>query len=134
MTWFIDTNICISYLNDTSLPVAHRFASVDLDKVSLPSVVAAELLFGAQKSAKRERNLSRVLLFVQQFEVAHFGLAAAHVYGEIRAHLERAGQMFGWNDLLIAATAMAGGGTLVTNNTREFERVPGLDIVDWTIA
>ena len=134
MTWFVDTNICISFLNDTSEPVADRFVSADLDSVKIPSVVAAELLFGAQKSAKREHNLSRVRLFVQQFEVVHFGLTAAEIYGEIRAHLERAGQMIGWNDLFIAATTMAGGGTLVTNNTREFERVPGLDIVDWTIA
>jgi tRNA(fMet)-specific endonuclease VapC len=133
MIYFLDTNICIRYLNGSSPQIAEKMAVVDLDDIKIPTIVAAELFYGAFKSAKREYNLSRFRAFVGQFEAAYFDCAAAELYGEIRATLESNGETIGWNDLLIAATAKANDGVLVTNNTREFVRVKGLRLDDWTM-
>jgi len=133
MSHFLDTNICIRYLNNSSPGVRAKLDAFDLDKMKIPSVVAAELLYDAAKSARRERNLPRFRLFLQQFEIAYFDYAAAEMYGDIRSALERQGARIGWNDLLIAAIVKANGGVLVTNNTREFSRVDGLALDDWTM-
>jgi len=132
MNHFLDTNICIYYLNNSSPGIRERLDASDLDTIKIPSVVAAELLYGAAKSARHEYNLPRVRLFLQQFEIAHFDYAAAETYGNIRSALERQGAVIGWNDLLIAAIVKANGGILVSNNTREFSRVEGLALNDWT--
>jgi tRNA(fMet)-specific endonuclease VapC len=132
VTYFLDTNICIRYLNNSSASIAKKLEAANLDDIKIPSIVAAELLYGAFKSAKREYNLSRFRLFLEQFEITHFNYAAAESYGEIRTILENKGEIIGWNDLLIAAIAKANNGVLVTNNVREFARVNGLELDDWT--
>jgi tRNA(fMet)-specific endonuclease VapC len=69
MTYFLDSNICIRYLNGTSESVTRRLNTTNLDEVRIPSIVAAELLYGASKSAKRDYNLSRFRLFLTQFVI-----------------------------------------------------------------
>lgn len=131
MTYFPDTNICIFYLNGSNQNVCNALENVPMSDIMIPSMVAAELIYGAEKSAKREHNLSKVKAFLSLFSSADFNDKASEIYGAIRSNLEHKGSMIGGNDLIIAATVLAYGGILVTNNTGEFTRVSGLSVVDW---
>lgn len=91
----------------------------------------AELLFGAEKSARRELVQKQLQRFFSRFKSMPFDDAAAQTYGLLRATLEKEGQPIGPNDMLIAAIALAGELTLVTHNTAEFSRVPGISLEDW---
>jgi len=128
------------YMLDSDIAVyvmTRRYASSDqrfleaAGRMSISSIAYAELRFGAEKSQRRDRSLEALAAFVAQVEVLPFDPDAAHHYGEIRAVLERSGTPIGGNDLLIAAHARALGVTLVTNNRREFDRVPGLSVENW---
>jgi len=134
MIYFLDTNTCIRILNGSSQKVIDNFRNTDKDDIVIPSVVAAELIYGAYKSAKRDYNLTRFRTFLGQFRIAVLSSAAIEIYGEIRFELESKGTTIGANDYFIAAIAKANGGTLVTNNTREFSRVDGLLIEDWMVG
>jgi tRNA(fMet)-specific endonuclease VapC len=102
------------------------------NKIKIPTIVMAELYYGAAKSAKREYNLTRYDRFAALYDIIHFDNEAARVYGDIRAALESKGRIIGGNDLMIAALTLANDAVLVTNNTGEFSRVDGLIIEDWT--
>ena len=132
MTIFLDTNICIRILNGSSQSVIENFKKTDKDDIIIPSIVAAELIYGANKSVKREENLIKYRSFLSQFRIATVSSAVIEVYGKIRVDLERKGTPIGANDYFIAAIAKANGGILITNNTREFSRVEGLLYKDWT--
>jgi tRNA(fMet)-specific endonuclease VapC len=132
MTYFLDTNICIRILNGSSQNVICKFEEIELDDIIIPSVVAAELIYGAYKSAKRDYNLIRFRSFLQQFKMACINSTVIETYGDIRYELERKGMPIGANDYFIAAIAKANKGILVTNNTREFSYVNGLILEDWT--
>lgn len=93
-----------------------------------------ELVFGAENSKYVERNLADIEAFAARVEVLPFDNAAAYHFGQIRAALYHAGQPIGAYDMMIAGQARAGGLTLVTNNVREFKRVPGLLLEDWSEA
>lgn len=97
----------------------------------VPSVVEAELLLGAEKSTRVEENRLLVEQFLLPFEIVSFDSGSAREYATIRAQLESKGQLIGPNDMLIAATARSRNATLVTRNTREFKRVPGLKLEEW---
>jgi tRNA(fMet)-specific endonuclease VapC len=99
--------------------------------VKIPSVVLYELYYGAEKSHRRELNISKIQTFVSEIEIIPFDEQAAEIASKIRTDLERKGQVIGGNDTIIAATALAYGTTIVTNNVREFERVQGLIIENW---
>lgn len=131
MRYLLDTNACIRYLNDRDSSVARRLRSVSPSDVVLCSVVKAELYFGAYRSSRRESNLALLDEFFGRFVSLPFDDEAAKAYGRIRAQLHAAGALIGPNDLLIAATVLANGLTLVTANTREFGRVEGLRFEDW---
>ena len=133
MIYFLDTNICIRLLAGSSQNVINRFEATDLDDVVLPSVVAAELIYGAHKSVKRDDNLLKIREFINQFRMIGVNSAAVETYGRIRSDLECKGLPIGANDYFIAAIAQANNGILVTNNTKEFSRVEGLSLEDWTI-
>jgi tRNA(fMet)-specific endonuclease VapC len=94
-------------------------------------VVKAELFYGALKSRNPVTNLAKQRRFLGRFVSLPFDDLAAEAYGRIRARLEQAGQLIGPNDLLIAAIAVAHQVMLVTHNTREFQRVEGLQVDDW---
>lgn len=129
--FLLDTNTCIRFLNGRSESIRLRLEEVSPDRVSLCSVVKAELFYGAAKSADPSKTLNRALRFAERFVSLPFDDAAALRYGEIRAMLEKAGTPIGPNDLLIAAITLAHLATLVTHNTREFSRIPDLQLADW---
>jgi tRNA(fMet)-specific endonuclease VapC len=131
MTYLLDTNSCIKLLNGRSENLRRRLEATPSEGIVLCSVVKAELLFGAFKSARLTENLDRLRPFFRRFSSLPFDDRAAEIYGEIRARLERAGRPIGPNDLLIAAIALSQGVTLVTNNTREFGRIEALRLEDW---
>ena len=131
MNYFLDTNTCIYYLKGSSPKIAGRLRRTSPNRIKIPAVVKAELLLGAQKSERRERVLESLGEFLMPFEVMPFGDESTSHYAEIREDLEHRGLPIGPNDLLIAATAVANGLTLVTANTDEFARVIGLSIENW---
>jgi tRNA(fMet)-specific endonuclease VapC len=131
MTYLLDTNAWIQFLNIPNAPVTQRLALFQPNDVRLCTVVMAELYYGAWKSSRQEINLARLQGLWSQFEIVNFDHRSASVYGRIRANLESQGTPIGGNDLLIAAIALAHNLILVTHNTREFRRVDGLAIEDW---
>jgi tRNA(fMet)-specific endonuclease VapC len=131
VSYLLDTNTCIRYLNGESEQVRRRLASVSSESVFLCSMVKAELLFGAAKSRSPDRARAALQVFFAPFRSLPFDDAAAAAYAMIRAGLEREGTPIGPNDLVIAATALASRAILVTHNTREFGRVSGLEWEDW---
>lgn len=131
MRYLLDTNACIGVLSNGAVSLTERWKRTAPSQIRLCSVVKAELLFGAEKSAKRELVQQRLQIFFSRFKSMPFDDAAARSYATIRAALERQGQPIGPNDTLIAAIALANGLTVITHNTSEFGRVPGLLIEDW---
>jgi len=131
MTGFMaDTNICI-YLTTGRYPRLDARVRQVGTNLAISSIVLGELLFGIEKSERRGYNREALGLLLQQFEVFDFGADAAQHYAEIRAYLEKAGTPCGANDMLIGAHARSLGMTLVTNNRREFDRMPGLTVENW---
>ena len=127
----LDTNICIYIIKQRPPVVLERFRDYQVGDIGISSITLAELRYGVAKSRHREKNLAALDEFIISLEVLPFDERATLAYGEIRAALERAGTPIGSMDLLIAAHAVALGVTLVTNNIREFSRVPNLTVVDW---
>jgi len=131
MKYLLDTNTCINYLNGKSERLKQKFVSQNPKTISLCSIVKAELYFGAYKSNFPEKNIIKVKQFLNYFNSYPFDDNSADYYGRIRNQLEKIGKPIGPNDLFIASIALANDAILVTHNTREFERVEGLKIVDW---
>ncbi len=131
MRYLLDSNICIEAINDPGSAVVLRMRKESPDDIKLSVIVWFELSFGACKSARKSDNLARLETFAAPFELVDFSPDDALTAGEVRAGLERKGQPIGPYDLLIAAQALNRGLTLVTNNEREFKRVPGLKIENW---
>lgn len=130
----LDTNVCIHIIRRRPQLVLRRFEDYGIEEVGVSSVTVAELRYGAEKSSRPEQNLEALGRFLLPLEILAFGGEAAAAYGRIRAVLENVGTPIGPLDTLIAAHAVSVGVTLVTNNTREFRRVPGLEVEDWTEA
>jgi tRNA(fMet)-specific endonuclease VapC len=130
----LDTNVCINIIRRRPQAVLRRFEDYGIGEVGVSSVTVAELRYGAEKSARPEQNLEALGRFLLPLEILAIGQEAAAAYGRIRAVLENAGTPIGPLDTLIAAHAVSVGVTLVTNNTREFGRVPGLEVENWTEA
>jgi tRNA(fMet)-specific endonuclease VapC len=131
MTYLLDTNTCIKYLNGRSENIKRNFESKQPQEMLVCSVVKAELFYGVHKSAKPQENLKKVFKFLDRFVSLSFDDKASEKYGKIRSDLEKAGTLIGPNDLLIASIALAHNVILATHNTREFKRVEGLKIEDW---
>ncbi len=131
MTYLLDTDICIGWLNRRRPALLHRLEQTDPRQLALCSIVRAELLFGALKSVRSAENLSRLAAFFAGFPSLPFDDQAADAYSLIRAELERRGTPIGSNDLMIAAIARSRSLILVTHNTAEFNRVPDLGVEDW---
>ena len=133
MKYYLDTNIIIYALNGKYPAIRPHFEQVPAMAIVLPSGALAEIVYGARKSRDYEKTIQLYRKFMHPFDVAPFTRHAAECYGRIRADLEAKGQIIGANDLLIAATVMAENGVLVTHNTREFSRISGLAVEDWTL-
>jgi tRNA(fMet)-specific endonuclease VapC len=132
MMYLPDTNAWIAYVNPGASAVKARFRAHPPTDILFYSVVKAELLYGAYRSSRRADNLRLLAILFQQFRSLPFDDAAAEAYGRIRADLAAQGTPIGPNDLMTAATALANHLILVTHNTREFARVAGLVLEDWT--
>ncbi len=129
MRYLLDANAVIALLNDTTSPIARRTRRHAPRDIGISAVVIQELYYGAFKSQRVEQNVARVDAL--QFPVLEFDQEDARHAGEIRAHLASKGTPIGPYDVLIAGQANARELTLVTHNTTEFQRVPGLKVEDW---
>lgn len=129
--FMLDTNICIYIQRQRPPEVLARFQKLKPGETVISLITWGELLYGAEKSRQR----SRVLLVLEEFSsmipVLSMSAEVGRTYGAIRAALEAKGQPIGGNDLWIAAHAKSAGLTVVTNNEREFKRVPGLKVQNW---
>ena len=134
MAWFLDTNACIMHLRGRHPQLSGRWRQHRAEDLAIPLTTYAELLVGAEKSSQPERVLRQIELLLEAHEIVELTEEVAEHYARLRAELETRGTIIGGNDLWIAATALAHGATLVTNNTGEFSRVPGLVIEDWSRA
>jgi tRNA(fMet)-specific endonuclease VapC len=128
--YVLDSNCLIHFFKKQGRVAEHLLATRPQD-LALPAVALYELETGVAKSRDPVRNRAQLDEMVLRLVVLPFGPAEARTAGRLRAGLERRGASIGPVDILIAATALSHGGTLVTHNTREFERVAGLSIVDW---
>ena len=130
LRYMLDTNICIYVTKNYPDRLRERFDEV-AEQLCISAITFAELSYGVAKSARRSANLEALEQFVGRIDVLPFDAGAATHYGDIRAELERVGQPAGGNDMLIGGHARSEGLILVTNNTREFLRMPGLRIENW---
>lgn len=132
MKYMLDTNICIFAIKHRSDVVIKKILSLEPEELCISAITYAELMHGVEKSMAVGRNRVALSLFLSPITILDFDGKAAEEYGRIRAALEKKGTPIGPMDMLIASHAKAEGLTLVTNNTREFNRVEGLDVEDWT--
>ena len=129
----LDTNICIYIINAKPPAVLKRFRQYRMGDIGLCSVVAAELAFGVAKSDSA-RNRQALEMFLAPLIILPFDTAAVWVYGDLRANLERRGTPIGSLDTMIAAHALSQQALLISNNTREFSKVPDLQLDNWVAA
>ena len=130
MKYLLDTNICIYIIKNNPLAVREHFLRNAHDEIAISSIVVAELAFGAAKS-QSERSMPKLMNFLASIQSLAFDDEAAFRYGKLRTDLESLGTPIGPLDTQIAAHALALDCVLVTNNEREFNRVPGLKIENW---
>jgi len=130
LRYMLDTNICIYVIKNRPARLRDRFNEV-ADQLCISIVTLAELIYGAEKSARPHQNLTAVKQFCERLDVLPFAERAATHYGQLWAELERAGQPIGTHDMMIGGHARSEGLTVVTNNLREFQRMPGLRLENW---
>lgn len=133
MKYMLDTNICIHVIKNRPEIVIRNFLKHEPSELCISSITYAELMHGVEKSQDAERNRVAITLFLSPLSVLEFDNYAAEEYGKVRTELERKGTPIGPMDTLITAHARAENLILVTNNTREFNRVEGLNVENWTI-
>jgi tRNA(fMet)-specific endonuclease VapC len=131
MNVMLDTNICIYLIKRHPQSVLQRFSSFQVGEIGISTITLAVLEYGAARSAQPKKNREALAEFISALEVAVFDQPATESYGKIRATLEKKGHPIGAMDVLIAAHALSLGVRLVTNNEREFKRVPGLQVENW---
>jgi tRNA(fMet)-specific endonuclease VapC len=134
MRFLLDTNIVIFILKEPAGIPAQRLAHVPTTDVAICSVVEAELYFAATRYGVPQRRKAALDGFLAPFYSLPFDSSCVPHYASIRDHLERQGQVIGGNDLMIASIALANDLTVVTRNSNEFRRVPGLRVEDWILA
>ena len=132
--YMLDTDTCSYIMKRSSDAVLKRLAKVPVSDVCISVISKSELLYGVEMSPRRRQDQAALNAFLGYVEVLDFPDIASLHYAQIRADLKNAGTMIGANDLLIAAHARSEGLILVTNNTREFARVPKLTIENWTMV
>jgi tRNA(fMet)-specific endonuclease VapC len=133
LKYLLDTNIAIYVIKRRPVEVLGVF-NANATRMAISAITLAELIHGAEKSSRPDANMAVVEDFCSRMEVLAYTPKAAYHYGQIRAALERVGQPIGVNDLHIAAHARSEGLVVVTNNIREFQRVPALQVENWLPA
>ncbi len=131
MEFMLDTNICIYLIKKQPIKIIEKLKSIKTSDVCISSITSSELWFGVYKSSYPKQNSLALIEFLASINTVYFDDEAAINYGQIRAHLEKQGKIIGAMDLLIGAHALAKSLTIVTNNVREFKRIPDLKIVNW---
>jgi tRNA(fMet)-specific endonuclease VapC len=130
LTYMLDTNICIHVMKNYPEKLREKFNAL-ADQLCISSITFGELHYGAEKSARRDHNLTAIEHFVARLDVLPFAEKAAAHYGQVRAELERAGTPSGPHDMQIGGHARSEGLIIVTNNMREFKRMPGVRAENW---
>ncbi|MGI5089493.1 type II toxin-antitoxin system VapC family toxin [Treponema vincentii] len=131
--YLLDTNICIFLIKNKNQHLKKKIFNCKKEELFLSSITIAELEYGVSKSQFREKNRRALLNFCSDFtNIIDFTTEDTEIYGMIRAYLENKGIPIGPFDTQIAAQSLARNLTVVTNNTREFSRIPGLRVEDWT--
>ena len=128
MKFLLDTNICIYIIKQKPPEVLQKFNAYQVGDIGISSITVAELEFGVQKSQFPAKNQQALAQFLLPLKIVNFDNAAATIYGDIRATLEKKGTPIGSLDTLIAAHALSLQVTLITNNVKEFSRVPNLKL------
>ena len=131
MKYLLDTNICIYVIRKKPAGVIKRFRTIEISHAGISSITLSELLYGVSKSSRPGQNLKALAMFAAPLEIPAYDDEAAQHYGILRARLEKQGTPIGSMDMLIAAHALSMDCILVTNNEKEFSRVPGLKIENW---
>ncbi|MCK9275215.1 MAG: type II toxin-antitoxin system VapC family toxin [Syntrophales bacterium] len=131
MRYMLDTNICIYVIKRKPADVIERFKRTPISDIGISSITLSELMYGAKKSSKPEQNLLALSQFAAPLEILPYDDNAARYYGDVRTYLEKKGTPIGSLDMLIAAHALSAASTLVTNNEKEFSRIPDLKIENW---
>jgi len=135
MNYLLDTNICIYIIKKSPEKVIKKLEAiikaVVKNEIYLSSITVSELYYGVEKSSLIDKNLEALKGFLTPFQVVDFDLKSAVIFGQVRANLEKKGTVIGPYDLQIASVALAHDFVLVTNNTKEFERVEGLQLENW---
>lgn len=134
MKFLLDTNICVSVVRSKLPRLIQKLRSHAAEELAISTITLAELRYGADKSQFPARNHTALNTLLAPIAISHFDDQCADQYGIVRSQLERRGLSIGPIDTLIAAHALRLKITLVTNNVREFSRVPNLQIEDWTIG
>ena len=129
--YLLDTNICIYLIKQKFIDLQKRIEKEVPYKISISSITVAELEFGISKSLYPEKNKAALLEFLSPFEIIPFTELDCEAYGIIRAYLNKRGTPIGPYDLQIAAQCLSRNFVLVTNNTKEFKRVPNLKFENW---
>jgi tRNA(fMet)-specific endonuclease VapC len=132
MRYLLDTNICIFLIKKKPEAVIARLEESISSGIGISSITLSELEYGIQKSTHIEKNALNLLRFLAPFDIVPFDEYAAREYGKIRAYLEKRGEPIGGMDMLIGAHAKSLATILVTNNVREFSRIDGIRVEDWT--
>jgi tRNA(fMet)-specific endonuclease VapC len=130
LTYMLDTNICIYVMKNYPPDLREKFNSL-AEQLCISSITLGELHYGAEKSVPRVENLTAIEHFVVCLEVLPFESNAAAHYGQVRAELERPGTPCGSHDMQIGGHARSEGLIIVTNNRREFSRMPGIRVENW---
>lgn len=128
---FLDTNICIHFLNGTAPSVRDHLLTTPPKEIKIPVIVHSELWYGVQKSQKKKENTQKLQRFLMPFEIVDYTQEMSKTYAELRLVSESQGKSIGPNDLLIATITVANNGTLATRNTREFSVIPKLKLTEW---
>lgn len=131
MDYLLDTNICIYLIKHEPPKVLQKFSSYSVGQIGVSVITVAELQYGVQKSNRISQNQQALEQFLSPLIIADFDYRAAVIYGNLRAILDSQGMPIGSLDMLIAAHALSLNITLVTNNAREFSRVPNLKVENW---
>lgn len=130
LEYMLDTNICI-YVLKNRLPILRDRFNREAERLCVSSITLSELRYGAEKSSRRADNMMAIEQLVARLDVLAFCSRAAAHHGELRAALERLGRPAGGYDMLIGAHARSEGLIVVTNNLREFTRMPGVRVENW---
>jgi len=127
----LDTNICIYIIKNKPKEVFEKFKLYDIGDLAISSITVSELYYGVYKSQHIDKNTLALEHFLKPFNIVDYDFKASVEYGKIRADLEKKGKVIGGLDMMICAHALSLDMIVVTNNTKEFERVSGLSLENW---